>query len=385
MPAYNELLECVEVFKSIPEQSLAELDDFQDRGGLVVGIYCIYAPSELIRATGSVSVGLCGKRQAPIPAAENDLPASLCPLIKSSYGYAITETCSFFSISDVLAAESTCDGKKKMYELMGELKPLHLMQLPHTQTGDAARQYWLESLHAFENFLVTHGADSIKTEELSHQIKLHNLVRKKLVTVMRLAADERSPLNGSDLLAIQESKSFVVDTEGYIDLLDNLENALRTYLAQPDIPLRSGPRLLLTGVPVGKGSDKIITIAEELGARIVCMENCTGIKGLELYVDETIPPYEALAERYLRIPCSCMSPNTGRRKSLHELGKEFGVDGVLDLTWIGCHTYNAEARSVRNWVETDLNIPVLHLETDYSDSDMEQLRTRIEAYLELLD
>lgn len=384
MPIYNEVSKCVEAFKSIPEQSIAELDDFRERGGLVVGVYCIYAPSELICAAGALPVGLCGKRQDPIPAAETDLPISLCPLIKSSYGYAITDNCPFFSLSSVLAAESTCDGKKKMYELMGELKPLHLMQLPHTQAGDAAQQYWMESLHEFENFLITHGANPIKDDALSHQIKIHNLVRKKLAKVLRLAADERSPLKGSDLLAVQESKGFVMNNEKYIAMLDNLEQSLSNYLEQPDLKSHSGPRLLLTGVPVGKGSEKVIRIAEELGARVVCMENCTGIKGLDLYVDEKMPPYRALAERYLRIPCSCMSPNLGRRKSICELGQEFGVDGVIDLTWLGCHTYNAESYSVSNWVETDLEIPMLHIETDYSDSDLEQLRTRIEAYLELI-
>lgn len=385
MSTTEELLACIEIFKSIPEQSIPELDDFRERGGLVVGVYCIYAPSELIRATGAVPVGLCGKRHDPIHAAESELPSSLCPLIKSSYGYAITDKCPFFSLSDVLAAESTCDGKKKMYELMGELKPLHVMQLPHTQKGEAVHRYWVESLHDLEVFLVEHGAQPVKDEELQRQIKLHNRMRTKLASVMHLAADERSPLRGSDLLAVQESKGFVVDIEKYIGLLDNLEQKLRAYLAQPNLKPQSGSRLMLTGVPVGKGSEKVIRIAEELGARVVCMENCTGVKGLELLVDEETAPYEALAERYLRIPCSCMSPNPGRRKSIGELGKEFGVHGVIDLTWLGCHTYNAEAYSVHKWVEETLDVPSLHLETDYSDSDVEQLRTRIEAYLELID
>lgn len=385
MSTTEELLACIEHFKAIPEQSIVELDDFRERGGLVVGVYCIYAPSELIRATGAVPVGLCGKRHDPIQAAENELPASLCPLIKSSYGYAITDKCPFFSLSDVLAAESTCDGKKKMYELMGKLKPLHVMQLPHTQNGETAHRYWVESLHDLETFLVEHGAHPIKSEELKRQIKLHNRIRTKMVSVMHLAADERSPLRGSDLLAVQESKGFVVDVEKYISLLDSLEQKLRAYLAQPELKPQSGPRLMLTGVPVGKGSEKVIRIAEELGARVVCMENCTGAKGLELLVNEEKAPYEALAERYLRIPCSCMSPNPGRKKSLGELGKQFGVHGVVDLTWLGCHTYNTEAYSVHKWVEEALDVPSLHIETDYSDSDVEQLRTRIEAYLELID
>ncbi|MCT4625507.1 double-cubane-cluster-containing anaerobic reductase [Halodesulfovibrio sp.] len=385
MSTTEELFACIDRFKSIPEQSIAEFDDFKEQGGLVVGVYCIYAPSELIRAAGAIPVGLCGKRHAPIQAAENHLPASLCPLIKSSYGYAITDNCPFFSLSDVLAAESTCDGKKKMYELMGELKPMHVMQLPHTQEGEAVRRYWVDSLHELETFLVEHGASSIDPKELQHQIELHNQMRTKLSQVMLLAAAEHSPLRGADLLAVQESKGFVVDVERYLELLDALEQKLCAYLEQPQPAPKRSPRIMLTGVPVGKGSEKVIRIAEELGARVVCMENCTGAKGLDLLVDENSSPYEALAERYLGIPCSCMSPNPGRRESIRELGTQYAVDGVIDLSWLGCHTYNTEAYSVQKWVEESLEVPSLHLETDYSDSDVEQLRTRIEAYLELID
>ena len=203
----------------------------------MVGVYCIYAPSELIRATGSVPVGLCGKRQTPIEAAERDLPASFCPLIKSSYGYGITDTCPFFAISDVLCAESTCDGKKKMYELMARLKPMHVMQLPHTQDGDAPLQYWIQALHHLEDFLGEHGAQRASIDELRQQIRQHNIMRRKASEVLLLTADRHSPLSGHDLLAVQESKGFIVNMEEYLDLLDTLAQGLREHIAQPDAPL----------------------------------------------------------------------------------------------------------------------------------------------------
>ncbi|MDL2267560.1 2-hydroxyacyl-CoA dehydratase family protein, partial [Desulfovibrio sp. OttesenSCG-928-G15] len=68
---------------------------------------------------------------------------------------------------------------------------------------------------------------------------------------------------------------------------------------------------------------------------------------------------------------------------LAELVKEFQVDAVVDLTWQGCHTYNVEAYSVKKFVTEELGLPGLHLETDYATSDTEQLRVRIEAFLEM--
>ena len=148
---------------------------------------------------------------------------------------------------------------------------------------------------------------------------------------------------------------------------------------------RSGgrKRILLTGVPVGIGSDKVVRIVEESGADVVAFENCSGYKKT-FQVDEEGDPLDALAFQYLQTPCSVMSPNTGRLELLLEMVEGFHVDGVIDLTWQACHTYNVEAFQVNEFMEEKFGFPTLHLETDYAKSDTEQLRVRIEAYLEML-
>lgn len=370
-------------FINFSELSIADLDSWKEAGRLVAGVYCIYAPTELIRAAGIAPVSLCGKKQEPIKEAEKDLPASLCPLIKSSYGYGLNGTCPFFSASDLLVAETTCDGKKKMYELMGELKPLHLMHLPHTQKGTSAFNYWLEGLYELETFLQDFSGVQITEERLHNEIVLQNAIRRELHEVAILAADRRSPLTARDMLAVQESKSFAVFPDRYLTQLTTLRQDLETHVQQPGLPENRGLRVLLTGCPVGKGSDKTLLIAEELGARVVCMENCSGLKGMTLPVDETGNPHEALARRYLQIPCSCMTPNPNRPTSIKEMVDTFAVDAIIDLTWLGCHTYNAESTTLKRFVEEELGLPFLHIETDYSGSDTEQLRTRIEAFIEL--
>ena len=99
---------------------------------------------------------------------------------------------------------------------------------------------------------------------------------------------------------------------------------------------------------------------------------------------ETGDPMDALARQYLATPCSVMSPNDGRFELLETMIRDFSVDGVVDLTWQACHTYNVEAFSINEKVFEILGVPALHLETDYSESDTEQLRVRVEAYLEML-
>ena len=305
------------------------------------------------------------------------------PACASSYGYAITDTCPFFSFSDFLVAETTCDGKKKMYELMGTLKPLHLMHLPHTQVGQAALDYWIAAFKALEEFLVSASGHSVTPEGLRSQIREQNQIRRVLLEVALLAADPRSPMTAQEMLAVQESKSFCVFPEKYLQHLTRLKSGLENFLAQPALPEHRGVRILLTGCPVGKGSDKVINIIEDLGARVVCMENCSGLKGMSLAVDETGDPHEALARRYLQIPCSCMIPNPNRMSDLRQMAVQFKADAVVDLTWLGCHTYNGESFAVQTLVEEELALPFLHIETDYSESDLEQLKTRIEALMEL--
>ncbi|WP_428559903.1 MAG: 2-hydroxyacyl-CoA dehydratase [Solidesulfovibrio sp. DCME] len=113
-------------------------------------------------------------------------------------------------------------------------------------------------------------------------------------------------------------------------------------------------------------------------------ENCSGVKSFDGLVEETGEPLAAIARRYLRIPCSIMTPNAGRLDLLDRLTREMRPHGVVDLTWQCCHTYNVEAPLIAAHMRDRHGLPTLHIETDYADADTEQLRTRIEAFLEIL-
>ena len=92
----------------------------KESGRKVAGYFCTYTPLEVLDAAGMLSVSLCGMSNETIPAAETVLPKNLCPLIKSSYGFAITDKCPYTYWSDLIVGETTCDGKKKMYDLLGQ-------------------------------------------------------------------------------------------------------------------------------------------------------------------------------------------------------------------------------------------------------------------------
>lgn len=373
-------------FENMGERFQLEISELQDKGTKVAGLYCLFAPVELVRACGAIPVSLCGKKEKPIAAAERILPANLCPLIKSSYGYAITDTCPYFAASDFIIGETTCDGKKKMFELLGRIKPLHLMQLPYSSTEEEALRFWRSELSRLMDFMEARTGRRADSEDLRRQIKLHNRIRTLLLGISRLTASDRIPLTGVEMMTVLEAKSFFVYPEPYIDLLERFTAEMEKIAGNGASAFPpTSPRILLTGCPAGRGSEKVLLLVEECGGAVVCQENCTGVKGLDLLVDEEEKdPLLALARRYLQIPCSCITPNQGRLDLLDRLISEYKIEGVVDLTWQCCHTYNIESRVIGELVEQRRGLPFLHVETDYSNSDIEQLRTRIEAFLEMV-
>jgi benzoyl-CoA reductase/2-hydroxyglutaryl-CoA dehydratase subunit BcrC/BadD/HgdB len=378
--------EIMDYFEKASEKSLLDLEKVKEDGQKVVGIYCTFAPTELVRAAGAIPVGLCGKKEAPIPEAEKTLPVNLCPLIKSSYGYAVTDTCPFFAASDFLIGETTCDGKKKMFELLGRIKPLFLLQLPYDSSGTTALLYWQKEIYRLKEHLERITGNIINKEALRYQIKINNRIRGLLKNIVYQYAGDNIPITGLDLLPVMESRNFVVDQESYAIHLGQLLKELQELKKQgisSDPP--NAPRILLTGCPVGKGSEKVLRLLEDSGSLVVCQENCTGIKSFDRLVDEDEDdPYLAIASYYLQTPCSCMTPNTERFDLIARLIKDFNVQGVVDLTWRCCLAYSIEANLLQEFLEKNGQTPFLHLETDYSSLDEEQLKTRIEAFIEMI-
>ena len=377
-----KIMEEVEGLRGINSVKIKEA---HEAGKKVVGMYCVFSPQEIALAANAISVTLCGTTQEPIEEAEKELPRNLCPLIKSSYGFAITDKCPYFYFSDVLLAETTCDGKKKMCELMSKIKPMHVMNLPQTAEGEIALTLWENEMIRFKNFLEKEFDIEITDESLRDAIKLMNRERNAMKRLHRLNIHKPAPLSGMDMMLAQWLKGFNVDKESGIDLIERLIDEVEERIEKGIYAFdENAPRILLTGCPIGSGSEKVLRILEESGASVVALENCTGYKGLDVMVDEEKEPIQALAEKYLSTPCSCMTPNNSRLDLISRLAKEYQVDGVVDLTWQACHTYNIESFTVRNFVKDELKLPFLQVETDYSDSDIGQIQVRIEAFLETI-
>lgn len=377
-------LTILERLEALAQKNAIELEKAKEEGRMVVGLYCLYSPYELVVAAGGIPVSLCGTRNEPIAAAEKVLPRNLCPLIKSSFGFAATDTCPYFHHSDIVIAETTCDGKKKMFELLAQYRPVHVLQLPQNQDPEQALPYWLAEIERLRIRLEEQFHVSITEEKLSEAIRIMNRERTALKDIMDLARENPSPLTGIEMLTVKFRAGFMADKELGIRLIGEAAAEVRERARQGNGPVKPGAkRILLTGTPIGLGSEKVVRIIEECGASVVAFENCSGYKRC-FTVEENGDPLRAIAEQYLKVACPCMSPNPGRYELLGRMLDDFAADGVVDLTWQACHAYNIESYSVAKWVEEERRLPFLQIETDYSDSDTERLRVRIEAFLELM-
>lgn len=256
------------------------------------------------------------------------------------------------------------------------------MQLPHLNRTQASMDMWIEELRSLRSFLEEHLEAEITDEAIWKAIDVVNQETAAAKAVCDLNQMDPPPLSGLDLLTVTWSRSFSFDKEEVAGMLDGLRS--RYAAADQDASARK-PRVLLTGCPVGLGTEKVIRIVQEVGGNVVAMENCSGYKTLELQTSKEFDdPIVALAHKYISIPCSCMSPNTYRMELLERMIADFKVDAVIDLTWQACHTYNIEAYEVSKLVKSK-GIPHLHLESDYSNSDVESIKVRVEALLEMVN
>jgi benzoyl-CoA reductase/2-hydroxyglutaryl-CoA dehydratase subunit BcrC/BadD/HgdB len=350
-----------------------------------VGVYCAFAPVELIRAAGAVPIALCAFSNKTIPEAERVLPSNLCPLIKSSYGFIVTNTCPFFELAEMVVAETTCDGKKKMFELIASVKPLFVMDLPQVPEAGGAREYWAVTIGKLRSFLEDKLGTSITDDGIERQIQLTNEKNRLMLRLFGYAAHTPPVLSWQemyDVVAVAQ----VVTTPELMEFLGPIFVKLDKRLAdKKHLGAAGSPRVLVSGCPVNGDSAKVLRIIEESGGAIVALEGCSGMKTFMTVIDErTGDPVGALAKAYLSVPCSCMTPNRKRLDALDALIRQFRPDAVVDVVLQACHSYNIESHTVGRHIKEVHAIPFLKIETDYSTADVGRIRLCVEALFETI-
>ncbi|WP_313165018.1 double-cubane-cluster-containing anaerobic reductase [Sedimentibacter sp.] len=364
----------------------AELIESQKKGEKVFGTFCVFVPDEIIFAADAIATGLCGGSQFWVPGGEKVLPTNTCPLIKASVGARLEKTCPFFRIADMFVGETTCDGKKKAWEILAEDVPIHVMDMPQMKRQKDL-DAWTNEISIFKDKVEEFTGNKVTSEKLSQAIKLINNKRRALKRLYGFRKNENLPISGKDVLLISQI-AFYDDPTRFASMTNKLCDELDERVKNDISVFPAGTkRIMLTGTPMAIPNWKLHHIVETSGGAVVVEETCTGTRYFENLVDENKTTVgeqiEALTDRYMKINCACFTPNTGRIDDILRLAKEYNVDGIIDVNLKFCNLYDTEGYFVERALK-EAGIPVLGIETDYTDQDAEQLRTRVGAFVEML-
>lgn len=375
-----------EEYIDVRKEGFIRAMDYKKKGGKIAGCLCTYTPQEILDAGGIGNVGLCGTSNETIPDAEKVLPKNLCPLIKSTYGFAMTEKCPYTYFSDIIIGETTCDGKKKMYELLGEIKDVHIMHLPQGKDRPYIYDNWYNECVYLKEVLENKFEIEITEENLREAAKKRNELRRLYVEMYQLQKNVPPVMKGTDIMIAMQKGTFALDVDTQIENIKELiKKSKENYFEKGERPVsKKEKRILITGCPSGGLIEKVGIAIEENGGVIVCKDDCGGERTNTQMINENAEDImRAISDRYMEINCSVFTPNDARMENTVNMVEEYKVDGVIELVLQACHTFNVEATKMERAVE-DVGVPYMKLETDYSTTDSGQMQTRIAAFIEML-
>lgn len=373
----------------IQGQRIAEINQLRAEKKPAVGTFCIFVPEEIVTGAGGACYGLCGGSPATIPDAETELPRNICPLIKSAHGFKLQRTCAYTQSSDFIYGETTCEAKKKSWEILAKHHPVHVMNIPHMKREKDLRM-WKEEIVEFKEHIEEVTGKKLSLEEMKEGTRIVNEKRKALLRLdaLRGMNPDVMPVSGKDGLFVVQM-GFLDDpvryTEKVNELCDELEQRVRDGVS---VFPKDTPRLMVLGTPFAPPNWKLHNAVENTGGAVINEESCIGHRYFKDNVnldgvndEDTL--MERLMERYAEIDCACFTPNTPRIDKIVQMYKDRKADGVIYYTLSFCHTYNVEAHLVTEALEKE-GIPCLVIESDYSPEDAGQIKTRVEAFLESL-
>ena len=359
---------------------VAELIEARGAGKKFVGTFCIYVPDEIAMAADAIPVALCGGTQFSIPYGERMFPRNICPLIKSTFGMALSKTCPYGPIKDLGVGETTCDAKKKAWDVVN----FHVMEVPQKK-GDLDFRLWRQAVVNFKNKIEELTGNKVAAHRLAETINIMNEKRRALQKLNEYRKLDPPPISGLDALVVMQA-ALNDEPVRFTEHLNKLNGELDDRVKRGVSPFQKGvKRIMISGCPSVMGNWKVHSLIEKSDTAIVVDETCTGTRYFSNLVDDGTEDLEkqlnALAERYMKIDCACFSPNNERMESIEKITNEHTVDGVVQYILQYCHGYNVEAIRVTG-ILNKRKIPNIKIETDYAEEDMGQLRTRIDAFLE---
>lgn len=339
--------------------------------------FCSFVPVEILEAAGFQTLQVTHLEENGDIYPE-ELPKNVCPVVRECCD--ICES-GVLKGADLILTESSCDGKKKMFELLKDQSKLYYYQVPQGEEQEYVLPLIESECRHLIRMLEQRFGIWVTEEEIREAAKLMNRQRESAMRLLDVQRQTPAPAWGLEVYQkLQENMALASCEERIAANERTREKILDRTVHTP----KSAARILITGCPIGGVYRKIIETVESNGGVAVCFENCECVKSNVRFTDtkkENI--IGALAECYQNTACAIMTPNKKRIALLEELAEAYKIDGILDIHLQPCHAYTVERYSVKRHCN-EKGIPYMEIETGYSHADKAQLSTRITAFLEML-
>lgn len=352
-----------------------------------IGTYCVMIPDELIYALGYTPLRLCAGHQIPALLGDEMIPRDACPVVKASAGFHAMRSLPMYDQCEIAVMPMTCEAKRKSTEVLAQYIPIVPLPVPMSK-GNEAFEKTVDLMGGLVRTLELHTGKRLSNFKLVRACLDINTAQKQAYLLQQKLYAMNPQVKGSEVMYALNSycytkpKTWAKATKKLIAEIEAKEKTART-------PKRHKPRVFIAGSPISFPNFKVPLMLEDLGAHIVGDESC--LSGRLLY-DPVLPNdystmgmVRALTARYIAA-CTCpvFDNIDDRLASLKTRMELSGAEGIIYHVLRGCVPYDFELAAVEQFAEQE-NIPLLRVETDFSTEDVEQIKIRFEAFVEMID
>ncbi len=375
------------------EEEPQRIAEARKGGKKVVGYFCPYGIEELVLAADMLPVRLAfGGEPEPASAGEAFLKTHSSSYARSCLGYRQLSANFYYSAVDAVCVAYTFDSMRRVQEYWEKYFriPAFPLGLPQTQdrfrTKPQADEYYRNELELLRRRLGEFGGKETGDKAIRQAIALCRQIREKLRALYEYPQDEGSPIEWRQVFQISQA-GLLMDRGDFLKELEKIDDELRRR-ASEDIPPDTRPRLMIAGDIIGIGDDKAPDIISQAGGNIVADCLCTG----SMFLRKRVPvfgfagnPIDTLVEQHLyNVPCSFMTDLPRRLNRIVKMARDYRVHGLIYYSLKYCDTWRAELKAIKNTLYRELSVPTLLIETDYSPSDADTIRNRVEAFLKMM-
>ena len=356
------------------------------QGKKVIGYLCALTPVDIIAAAGFIPMRVKGSVNEPITKADTQMETIVCPVVRSCYD--LTVKGSYDYLSGVIIPHA-CDSINRTYDIWKntlDLPYTHMINMPHA-TDASSLAFYKEILKTFRKSLGKFAGKEISDAALAQSIQEYNQLRLKVRDLYEFRKSSPPLISGAEVTKVLVAAMSIPVMEA-VTLIDSIIAEVKTRQAATG---NRTPRIMVVGADIDDAS--FINLVETSGASVVVDDLCPGTREYWEIVEVTADPVDGLADRYLNgVKCGRTYREQKGTYAEHlqdrycHIGnfvKDFKVDGVILFIYKYCDSFGFEVPAMKDYVKT-LNKPVLYLEDEYSQASMARLKTRIQAFLEIL-